>query len=428
VARATAEHQNEVPAPHPPPHLMMIPGPRLLSLCSPLRPPNRQGWGEGGGGDPPCPSPWLLKAPVPAQCLFCTDCCPLVPCSCALVVFPGRPLHPPSPHVPKLCCCPSFYAPALLVLLRCCAAVLCFGVPRTPPSPSQPACSATSSTHQSTSPGCPYSARCWRSLLQTSGLGSQVSTAPGLWTSGVLPLDWSTLRLGSQVSVQSRGKGGANVVLLWLWRLFFLFWLPLLPCPLLPALHKVLPLHCPKLVSLCRTGSFLGPAVCRVLDIKSKEECVVVGTLYKSMLLKPSILDEYSTEVQPDPTVKYHYHPSTPAPPAPQHPSTPAPQHPSTPAPQHPSTVPSSTVQYHSGYGSGQSMQLKPSILDEYSTEVRRVSPYMCLCDPLCGPPCVHAILHATLCATPCATPVSLISVFPEARWSPRAPPQLRER
>lgn len=40
-----------------------------------------------------------------------------------------------------------------------------------------------------------------------------------------------------------------------------------------------------------------GVAVCNVLDIKAAEECVVVGTLYKSMQLKPSILDEYSTEV-----------------------------------------------------------------------------------------------------------------------------------
>ena len=37
------------------------------------------------------------------------------------------------------------------------------------------------------------------------------------------------------------------------------------------------------------------PAV-KVLDLKEGEECVVMGTLYKDMKLKPSILDEYVKE------------------------------------------------------------------------------------------------------------------------------------
>lgn len=37
--------------------------------------------------------------------------------------------------------------------------------------------------------------------------------------------------------------------------------------------------------------------VCNVLGLEEGKECIVVGTLYKHMKLKPSILDEYSKEV-----------------------------------------------------------------------------------------------------------------------------------
>lgn len=35
----------------------------------------------------------------------------------------------------------------------------------------------------------------------------------------------------------------------------------------------------------------------RSLDLETGVECVLLGTLYKDMCLKPSILDEYSKEV-----------------------------------------------------------------------------------------------------------------------------------
>ncbi|KAL5053988.1 hypothetical protein RYX36_034670, partial [Vicia faba] len=37
--------------------------------------------------------------------------------------------------------------------------------------------------------------------------------------------------------------------------------------------------------------------VCTVLGLEEGKECVVVGTLFKNMKLKPCILDEYSKEV-----------------------------------------------------------------------------------------------------------------------------------
>jgi hypothetical protein len=37
--------------------------------------------------------------------------------------------------------------------------------------------------------------------------------------------------------------------------------------------------------------------VVRSLDLETGMECVLLGTLYKDMCLKPSILDEYSKEV-----------------------------------------------------------------------------------------------------------------------------------
>lgn len=38
-------------------------------------------------------------------------------------------------------------------------------------------------------------------------------------------------------------------------------------------------------------------AVCTVLGLEEGKDCIIVGTLYKHMKLKPSILDEYSKEV-----------------------------------------------------------------------------------------------------------------------------------
>jgi len=42
---------------------------------------------------------------------------------------------------------------------------------------------------------------------------------------------------------------------------------------------------------------FLFSTVCTVLGLEEGKECVIVGTLYKHMKLKPCILDEYSKEV-----------------------------------------------------------------------------------------------------------------------------------
>ena len=38
--------------------------------------------------------------------------------------------------------------------------------------------------------------------------------------------------------------------------------------------------------------------VCNILALEEGKACVVVGTLYKQMQLKPSVLDEYSKEVR----------------------------------------------------------------------------------------------------------------------------------
>lgn len=43
--------------------------------------------------------------------------------------------------------------------------------------------------------------------------------------------------------------------------------------------------------------AFHHDAVTTVLGLEAGKECIVVGTLYKHMKLKPSILDEYSKEV-----------------------------------------------------------------------------------------------------------------------------------
>ncbi|CAA7406527.1 unnamed protein product [Spirodela intermedia] len=46
--------------------------------------------------------------------------------------------------------------------------------------------------------------------------------------------------------------------------------------------------------------------VCTVLGLEEGKECVIVGTIYKHMKLKPSILDEYSKERSVIPLVKPH--------------------------------------------------------------------------------------------------------------------------
>ncbi|KAI8000360.1 DNA polymerase delta small subunit [Camellia lanceoleosa] len=46
--------------------------------------------------------------------------------------------------------------------------------------------------------------------------------------------------------------------------------------------------------------------VCTVLGLEEGKDCVIVGTLYKHMKLKPSILDEYSKERSASPLVKPH--------------------------------------------------------------------------------------------------------------------------
>ncbi|KAI4300689.1 hypothetical protein L6164_034037 [Bauhinia variegata] len=46
--------------------------------------------------------------------------------------------------------------------------------------------------------------------------------------------------------------------------------------------------------------------VCRVLALEQGKECIIVGTLYKHMKLKPCILDEYSKERSATPLVQPH--------------------------------------------------------------------------------------------------------------------------
>ncbi|KAA8518272.1 hypothetical protein F0562_015845 [Nyssa sinensis] len=46
--------------------------------------------------------------------------------------------------------------------------------------------------------------------------------------------------------------------------------------------------------------------VCTVLELEKGKECVVVGTIYKHMKLKPSVLDEYSKKRSATPLVKPH--------------------------------------------------------------------------------------------------------------------------
>lgn len=46
-------------------------------------------------------------------------------------------------------------------------------------------------------------------------------------------------------------------------------------------------------------------AVNSVLGLEEGKECIIVGTLYKHMKLKPSVLDEYSKEVLCDNNGKF---------------------------------------------------------------------------------------------------------------------------
>ncbi|XP_015898943.3 DNA polymerase delta small subunit isoform X1 [Ziziphus jujuba] len=46
--------------------------------------------------------------------------------------------------------------------------------------------------------------------------------------------------------------------------------------------------------------------VCKILGMEKGKECIIVGTLYKHMKLKPCILDEYSKERSVTPLVKPH--------------------------------------------------------------------------------------------------------------------------
>ncbi|KAJ4705567.1 DNA polymerase delta small subunit [Melia azedarach] len=46
--------------------------------------------------------------------------------------------------------------------------------------------------------------------------------------------------------------------------------------------------------------------VCTILGLEQGKECIIVGTVYKHMKLKPSILDEYSKERTATPLVKPH--------------------------------------------------------------------------------------------------------------------------
>lgn len=38
-------------------------------------------------------------------------------------------------------------------------------------------------------------------------------------------------------------------------------------------------------------------SVCNILALEEGKQCIVIGTIYKQMQLKPSVLDEYSKEV-----------------------------------------------------------------------------------------------------------------------------------
>lgn len=60
----------------------------------------------------------------------------------------------------------------------------------------------------------------------------------------------------------------------------------------LPAVSRV-----PKRFQVINPVLMFCDAVCTVLGLEEGKECIIVGTIYKHMKLKPSILDEYSKEV-----------------------------------------------------------------------------------------------------------------------------------
>ena len=45
------------------------------------------------------------------------------------------------------------------------------------------------------------------------------------------------------------------------------------------------------------------PLVDRILHVKAGQQCIIVGTVYKEMRLKPNILDEYHAR-----EVRHHHH------------------------------------------------------------------------------------------------------------------------
>ncbi|KAF7804141.1 DNA polymerase delta small subunit [Senna tora] len=65
-------------------------------------------------------------------------------------------------------------------------------------------------------------------------------------------------------------------------------------------------LHLMRTLLLEVIYEFKFAAVCTVLELEEGKECVIVGTLYKHMKLKPCILDEYSKERSAMPLVKPH--------------------------------------------------------------------------------------------------------------------------
>lgn len=46
-------------------------------------------------------------------------------------------------------------------------------------------------------------------------------------------------------------------------------------------------------------------SVCNILALEEGKQCIVIGTLYKQMQLKPSVLDEYSKEVVCNSTMSF---------------------------------------------------------------------------------------------------------------------------
>ncbi|KAM3690364.1 hypothetical protein ACB098_09G119100 [Castanea mollissima] len=71
---------------------------------------------------------------------------------------------------------------------------------------------------------------------------------------------------------------------------------------------RILEIFCHPLFA-CRVSLAHGSyvlLVCTILELEKDRECIIVGTLYKHMKLKPCILDEYSKERSVTPLVKPH--------------------------------------------------------------------------------------------------------------------------